>query len=115
MIYNHTTQPLRVDDRIQKIPDLIARIKAKVYPRLLRQMRAALQEGETLSFGVVSVHQRGILLYRSEIPWAQVTRLDIRSGKLVVESHITRTKKIPVGKIRNVELLIQLLQEGVIS
>lgn len=106
---------LRIDDRLQNLPDLMARVKAKLHPRWLPQMRAALQRGETLSFGVVSVHQGGIRLRGREMPWAQVSCLSVVRGHLVVESGPMRRVKIPVYKIPNVELLIQLLQEGVIS
>lgn len=106
--------PLRIDDHLQNLPDLMARVKARLHPRWLPQMRAALQRGETLSFGVVSVHQGGIRLRGREIPWAQVSHLSVVRGHLVVESSLMRRVKIPVHKIPNVELLIQLLQEGVI-
>ena len=106
---------LQIDDHLQNLPDLMARVKAKLHPRWLPQMRAALRRGETLSFGVVSVHQGWIRLRGRSIPWAQVSRLSVVRGHLVVESGLMRRVKIPVYKIPNIELLIQLLQEGVIS
>ncbi|MBC8497185.1 MAG: hypothetical protein ISS57_19715 [Anaerolineales bacterium] len=145
---------IRIDDRIPKLPELTARLKAKIYPRLLPQLRAAFQKGDTLDFGPIILHKKWVCFKRvekfrklgragaqsapphapisglsstemkrtnkkfvqlreQEIPWEQVARLNVVSGQLVVESHSNQKIKIAVGKIPNVDLLIQLLQEGV--
>ncbi len=113
IFFPRTVAPVRIDDHLRGLPDLMARVKGKLYPKLLSQMRAALQRGETLSFGVVSLHQNGIRLREREIPWEQQASLNVVRGYLVVESSLLRRVKIPVHQIPNIELFIQLLQEGV--
>ncbi|MBC8509482.1 MAG: hypothetical protein H8D34_31920 [Chloroflexi bacterium] len=112
-ILSHSGEKIRIDDRIPNLSELTERIKAKIYPRLLPQLRAALQKGDLLYFGPVILQKQAIKLREQGIPWDQVTSLSVVSGKLVVESKSNRKIKIAVGKIPNVDLLIQLLQEGV--
>lgn len=104
---------IRIDDRITKLPELTARLKAKIYPRQLPQLRAAFRKGDSLNFGPIIIHKKLFKVREQEIPWEQVARLNVVSGQLVVESHSNQKIKIAVGKIPNVDLLIQLLQEGV--
>ncbi len=106
---------IHIDDHIRDLPELIDRIKAKIYPQLLPKMRTAFNKGETLNFGPVIIHQNAIKVREQQILWNQVTRLNVESGKLIVESLSRHPIRIPTRKIPNVELLIQVLQEGVNS
>jgi hypothetical protein len=104
---------IQIDERLKDLPDLAERIKAKLHPHLLPKMRSAFNNGETLHFGPVSVHKQAIHVREQAIPWEQVSRLNISSGKLVIKSASKFAVRVPVGKIPNIELLIQILQEGV--
>lgn len=104
---------IQIDDRIKDLPDLSDRIKAKIYPHLLPKMRASYQKGETLFFGPIQIHKQAIHVREQDIPWKQVSRLNIDSGKLIIETSSRFPIRISTGKIPNVELLIQILQEGV--
>jgi len=112
-IYPQSGKSIRLDDHIPGLPELTARIKAKIYPRLLPRLRTAFRKGEPLYFGPIILHKKQFELRGQEIPWEQITRLNVVSGQLVVESKSNRAFKLPVGNIPNVDLLIQLLQEGV--
>jgi len=112
-ILSHSGEKVHIDDRIPNLSELTERIKAKIYPRLLPYLRAALQKGDLLYFGPVILQKQAIKLREQGIPWDQVARLSVVSGKLVVESKSNRKLRVAVGKIPNVDLLIQLLQEGV--
>ncbi len=112
-ILTQSEKGIRVDDRIPNLSEVTERIKAKIYPSLLPQLRAALQKGDSLYFGPVTLHKKTFQLRGREIPWELIARLSVVSGQLVVESKFNQKFKVPVGKIPNVDLLIQLLQEGV--
>ncbi len=106
-------KPVRVDDHIRSLPELAARLKAKVYPALLPQLRTRFREGEPLHFGPVTLYQDEIQLRNQAISWNQVAHIDIQAGYLMVESEHRKPIRIAAGHIPNIELLIQLLQEGV--
>jgi hypothetical protein len=104
---------IHIDERLKDLSDLAERIKAKLHPHLLPKMRSAFNNGETLRFGPIRVHKQAIHVREQAIPWEQVSRLNVSSGKLVINSASKFALRIPVGKIPNIELLIQILQEGV--
>ncbi|MEA3351362.1 MAG: DUF6585 family protein [Chloroflexota bacterium] len=113
VLYPLTGKPVRIDDRVQNFDELAARIKARVYPRLLPGMRTMLQKGEPLHFGPVSLLQGRIRFQNQEIPWGKIISLNIDNGHLMVKSEISKPIMLATGDIPNVEILIQLLQEGV--
>ena len=106
-------KPIRLHRNLDKLTELVARIKAKIYPHKLAELRATLKAGEALSFGVISLDQRWLHLKNKGYSWDQVALIDICAGHLVVEFTNHRARKIPVDQIPNVELMIQLIQEGV--
>ena len=112
-VYPKDGMPIKLDNQIKKLDELGARIKAKIYPRLLIELRSELKTGENLSFGPITLNLQTITIRGNEIPWGQVTRINPRAGFLVVELKNQRGKKIPVEQIPNIELFIQLIQEGV--
>jgi hypothetical protein len=108
--------PLRSAD-IQDLPALLSRLKAILYPRLLPRLSEQFQSGGWLDFGPLSIHTSGLRTGSPQqtIPWSQVSRLTVQSGRLVVE--LTGVPKpsrlaIPVSRIPNLELLFQLIRQG---
>ena len=106
-------KPIRLNRNLDQLPELIARIKGKINPRLLPVLRADLQAGKILSFGPIQLDRKRLKLRGKDYSWDQVALINIRAGHLVVEFTNRRARKIPVGQIPNVELMIQLIQEGV--
>ncbi len=110
--------------RVENLPELVTRIKARLYPRLLPKLRAVFLSGQVLPFGPVII-QRQQFAFRSKsrtlaregkgVPWSKVGRVTVQSGDLVVElenSKSTYTKlRFPVSKIPNLELLLNLIEE----
>ena len=113
MIFPENGNPITLNDRIPKITELTGRLKAKLYPRLLPILRENLSKGNPLNFGPITLQQDCLLLEGTTIPWDQITSINVKRGRLIVESSINRPIKIPAGQIINIELLIQLLQDGV--
>jgi hypothetical protein len=110
---------------VENLPELVSRIKANVYPRLMPRLKAAFTAGEWLSFGSLQIHRQGLHIQSGKgdqkinpIPWDQVRRITARSGYLVVElSSPSNTqiqqKRLPVSKVPNLELFFQLVKENV--
>jgi hypothetical protein len=105
--------PIQISRHIQKLDELSARIKAKIYPKLIKELRSSLNSGQNLYFGEIALNLQGIKIKTKEYLWDQVSMINIRSGFLVVELTNHRAKRIPVGKIPNIELVLQIIQEGV--
>ena len=124
VIYPNIGKPVRLDDNLQNLPELISRIKASLYPRLLPSLRASFEAGQWLYFGEVAIQRQGLRTGRapsatrpSTIPWSHVQSISIQSGYLMVEfkeySALPSVQQILVSRIPNLELLVQLVQQGV--
>ncbi|MBE9523512.1 MAG: hypothetical protein IMY76_00330 [Chloroflexi bacterium] len=113
MLYPEHGKPITLNDRIPKIMELAGRIKAKIYPRLLPNLREKMSKGNPLNFGPITLQQDSLHLQGKAIPWDQITSINVQRGRLIVESGTNSPIKIPAGQIINIELLIQLLQDGV--
>lgn len=134
-LYLPQGRPIRLGGGIEDLPELVSQIKARLYPRLLSQMKAALLAGEQLGFGPVIVSSECLHLYplrshlplpgtasapRDPVPWPRVRSMEARSGNLsiVFTTHNPKgaeyqTCRIPIAHIPNLELLVQLVQQGV--
>jgi hypothetical protein len=106
-------KPIRLNRNLDQLPELTARIKAKIHPRKLAEFRSDLKTGKILSFGAVRLDQKRLGLKGKDYPWDQVALVNVQAGHLVIEFSNTRALKIPIGQIPNVELMIQLIREGV--
>ena len=120
VLYPNAGKPVNLPGAIQNLPELLTLIKARLYPRLLPHLQANLESGQWLYFGPVAIQKEGIRLsneglfdHKRSVEWAQVVRMDVLSGYLVVELSDNTTHKLPVSKIPNIELLLQLIQTGV--
>ena len=115
-LYPNVGRPVHLRGDLQNFPDLISRIKASLYPRLYPGLSAGFHAGQWLYFGPLSVQSQGLRL-ATTIPWPQVDRLEVREGCLVIALNGQGIRpdplKIPVSQIPNLELLLQLVQQGV--
>lgn len=121
-LYPNTGKSIHLSDAIQNLPELLSLLKARLYPRLLPHLQANLESGQWLFFGPLAIQKDGLkltgtgLLSRSQsIAWTQVAHIDVSSGYLVVELSDKTSRKLPVSKIPNIELLLQLIRMGVNS
>ncbi len=118
MIYPTVGKPLRLDSSIENLPELLTRLKASVYPRLLEQMSPAFAQGGRLYFGPLSITQSSLQFEIGKpparnLPWSQLRSVSVQSGVLVVEPEQGQALKIPAFNIPNLELLLQIIQSGV--
>jgi hypothetical protein len=116
-LYPAVGKPIRLPDSVENMAELLTRIKAALYPRLLPRMQAAFEAGKTLYFGSLAITQSNLRLAGEEpmrsLPWEQIAHIGVQSGML--EIHLTSEEKIrmPVQDIPNLELLLQIIQSGV--
>ncbi len=62
VIYPNQGSPIRLDERLQNLPELISRLKASLYPRLLPDLKASFQAGKWLYFGPLAVQAKALRL-----------------------------------------------------
>ncbi len=110
-IFPQSGAQIRLDDRLPGLNELTARLKARLYPRWLPALRTAYRRGEALPFGPLTLRPEGLRLREVEILWEAVAHLEVEDGHLKISTTQGRKYKLPAGKIPNVELFIQLLQE----
>jgi hypothetical protein len=108
-------KPVRLDHRFPHLDELCARIKAKIYPRLIPEMRSSLLSGSTLFFGPIDMNIERINIQGRHTPWVQISGIQVSQGRLMIEFEDQRIRKIPVKKIPNIEIFIQLIQEGLVA
>jgi hypothetical protein len=119
-LYPTTGKPIKLNRQIAGLEELCARVKAKIYPRLLRNYRTALNADETLQFGPIEFHQYGITWQqgifspkKASYSWDQINKVEVRDGFLVFEILNKSSRRFAVSKIPNIELFIQIIQEGI--
>jgi hypothetical protein len=117
VIYPNQGRPIRLGERLENLAELVSRIKASLYPRLLPEMKASFQAGKWLYFGPLSLQAGVLRLQQAELTWQQVDDIQLKDGFLAVSWREgpgpARNVRIPISKIPNLELLLQIIREGV--
>jgi hypothetical protein len=108
-------RPILLAGAYQNLPECITRIKARLYPLLVPELKSSFSTGKWLYFGPVAIQRKTLRLGKNQFSWTQVKRVSIVKGVLVVELVDQTCKRIPVAKIPNFELLLQLIDQGVTS
>ena len=103
------------DSRINNLPEITTRIKAFLYPILLRKYYSLLRTGNQLKFGpikfnthLLEIKQISIQGFKKIIEWKLLNRVYIHYGYLIFESSQRKTR-IPVSKIPNLDLLLAII------
>lgn len=117
-LYPVVGKSVLLDDSLEKLPELLTQIKARLYPRLLKSMRQAFEEGERVYFGPLAIQQSELRLEGKDpaplsIPWSQVRSVNVEAGMLVIDCENNRRIRMPVARVPNLELLLQIIQTGV--
>lgn len=108
-----TGHSIELPGSLQHLPELISRIKAKLYPRILPRLQAEFKSGAWLNFGPLAIQSQALRLEGKELPWHQVKHVDIRAGKLVIEFNDHSNRNISISRIPNLELVLQLIEQGI--
>lgn len=116
ILYPGAGRPVRLDGSLQALPELVSRIKASLYPRLLPRMQQAFSAGQWLYFGPIAIQREGLRLDRQRFRWEEIDRVAVQAGYLVVElQDRPKKKRVLLSKIPNFELLLQIISQGVTS
>lgn len=113
MLYPNIGKPIRLDNALQNHPEFLTYIKAKLYPRLVPLLEKNFSKGQWLHFGTISIQRKMIQLGDQQYQWSQVEQITINSGYLLINFDNQSRHRIPVYKIPNVEILLQLIQQEV--
>ena len=108
-------KPVKLDHRIPDLDDLSARIKAKLYPRLIPELKTSLKSGSTLFFGPIDMNLERISVHGKTYRWDQISGIQVLKGVLRISFDSRRDLRIAVRDIPNIEIFIQLIQEGLIA
>ncbi len=88
-------------------------IKKNIYPIAMNRYREMMKAGQPLEFGPLQLTQSGIA-YRNKVEqWQSFGDVQIEGGRLKIEFQgpdSARTISIPVHKIPNIDLCVQLLR-----
>ena len=92
---------------------LVDTVKGKVYPILLQELRQALQEGDPLEFGHLTLTSIGIHKGHRLIPWGGLEAADLSNGWLSLrglQAGRPSWIRVPAYQVPNVELCVQLIE-----
>lgn len=113
-LHPYNGKPINLDRQIKGLEELSARIKAKIFPGLLKRYRAAFRGDDTITFGPIRMNSYQIALKGKNIPWDQVSDIETKNGYLILKFNENSRIRFPIHKIPNVEVMLQVLQESVI-
>lgn len=117
VIFPNQGREIHLDGHLQHLAELISRVKASLYPRLLPELKTSFQAGKWLYFGPLALQARALRVRHAELTWEQVENLQVKNGYLAVSwkegPGPARSIRIPIAKIPNLELLLQIIREGV--
>jgi hypothetical protein len=111
MLYPNIGSSISLDNTLPNFPELLSRIKAKLYPRLFPSLRKNFQSGQWLYFGPISIHKQGIKINNNQYIWLSINKIDIQSGYLSIDFEEGRSYRVSIKDIPNFELLIELINQ----
>jgi hypothetical protein len=123
--YNQVTllrangRPIKLYKDLDHLNELLTRIKASIYPRLLTILKRDFSNGHIISFGPVSLDKSKLYIQKSPVkignmkfPWKEIDQITIRSGYLVVELKTNKSIQLNSCRIPNIELLLEIIRKG---
>ncbi len=117
ILFPNIGTPIQLDPTIENLPNLLTRIKAKLYPRLLTKLKAELHKGKWLYFGKIAISNTGVRIFDSAkqdtIPWEHVRHLTIQAGYLLIEQQDSQLIKYKIADIPNLDLLLEIVQSDI--
>jgi len=114
-IFPNLGRTMVINGPYEKLPECITHLKARLYPLLTAELRPTFMDGKWVYFGPVAIQRDTLRLQKKQIPWDEVSRVSVAKGNLVVELVDHSSKRIPVDQIPNIEILLQLIDQGVPS
>jgi hypothetical protein len=113
ILHFHDGQRLRIQQSFEKIETLLEKTKQYVYPILFNRYRNAFNRGNPIPFGPIILTPQGIVNGRKTLRWQELGEIDLQGGFLhlrPVQKSRGAKHSIPVHRIPNIDLCMQLLQ-----
>jgi hypothetical protein len=104
----------RFTSTLTDIDDLIATVKASVYPRLLDEYSRVFNQGHPIPFGPLILSAEGVQLGRKRLEWKKLGRASLENGRLILaprQGEAGSKLRIVAGRIPNVDLCLQFIQQ----
>ncbi len=104
---------LNFGGELSEFDKLVEHAKQYVYPRLLTECIRALQAGQTLRFGPLTIDPKGMRYRRRRLSWDELDEAIVKDGHLNILPQSQKTARpwrMPVHRIPNVEVCAQLIQ-----
>jgi hypothetical protein len=112
-LFPNIGKPIRLDDSLQNLPELLTYLKAQMYPRLSTLLRSNFSEGKWLHFGPISIQRQMIQILNKQYTWSQIEQISVDRGKLIINTNPHSRYTLPVARIPNIEILLQIIQHEV--
>lgn len=110
VLYAGKSRPFVCHPDLARQPGLLKVIKSQVYGRLRPRLIEAFMEGKTIPFGGISISKKKAVLPAMDIPWEFLAGISIQKGTLVLKLTAGSSVDIPIRKIINLEILVQLIR-----
>ena len=107
-ITHKSGETVTLNTGIAEVKILIQPIKEHAHALLFPAMQKAYDQGETLTFGVVTVNREEIAAKGRRVSWSGVATAVIESGDLIVKPKSGEPLEVHVSQIPNVEQLAAL-------
>lgn len=104
------------DSMIENLPELLTQIKASVYIHQYPKIRERFHMGKVMSFGPINVQSRyikinqaGIKRQSPQIHYAEINRITVKSGQLLIKLKTNIVYRINTATVPNIEILLDLI------
>jgi len=105
-------KPIRISDAIENLPDLLSRLKANLYPRLMPVLKEQFLAGKWIYFGPLAIQRQYLRIHKRQYAWSQVAQIQVERGYLVIKLRDQPMRRLAIGQIPNWELFLQLVNMG---
>ncbi|MGW4245442.1 DUF6585 family protein [Nocardia sp. NPDC004722] len=104
---------LRLREGIINPQEWGARIQEGVAVHQMPSALAKLGAGQSIEFGAITLSPTGVTGYGTQVPWTEITDVDIADGRLRIKTAAKRPPIIsPISALTNFNLLYALIKRG---
>jgi len=112
IIEEESGKKIRISNRYEQIEKLIEQLRQNILPILYKKAKISLQQGESLSFHRdIDAIRTGIGIRKNFRTWHCVNKPAIKNGylELACDDQKTKPLHIPLEKIKNLDVLLYLI------
>lgn len=112
ILYLVDEQIIRLDDEFKNLSEITYRLKAKIYPKQLTRSREIYHTDQLITFGPLTLSRKYIYIGKRKIALKNIDIIAIRAGHLLIATKNNHQERISISEIPNLEILLQLIDEG---